>query len=162
MGSLITSSSSAGPIQISKFPEPWYPHNIFLISRWIHMLWVLIRSASLRSFWWVHTTYFLWKNKNYTSVFRMKKAPCLLLRTFSVNMVLQDQITWCHWSIHVLLTIWFQGRYGNSLLPPNTNMKSSCFHLIQIKYCSKQIQRIYVPFRNRSKWTGQQGSHYLF
>ena len=24
MGSLMTSSSSAGPIQISKFPEPWY------------------------------------------------------------------------------------------------------------------------------------------
>ena len=23
MGSLMTSSSSAGPIQISKFPEPW-------------------------------------------------------------------------------------------------------------------------------------------
>ena len=27
-----------------------YPHNIFLISQQIHMLWVLIRSALLRHF----------------------------------------------------------------------------------------------------------------
>ena len=27
-----------------------YPHNIFLISRQIHMLWVLIRSASAKRF----------------------------------------------------------------------------------------------------------------
>ena len=27
-----------------------YPHNIFLISRWKHMLWVLIRSTSVRRF----------------------------------------------------------------------------------------------------------------
>ena len=31
MGSLMTSSSSAGPIQISEFPEPWFRvHNIRL------------------------------------------------------------------------------------------------------------------------------------
>ena len=36
----------------------------FLISPWKHMLWVLIRSASPRHFWWVPTTYvFLWRNK---------------------------------------------------------------------------------------------------
>ena len=28
----------------------WYPDNIFLISLWKHMLWVLIRSASVRHF----------------------------------------------------------------------------------------------------------------
>ena len=28
----------------------WYPHNIFLISPQKHLLWVLIRSASLRHF----------------------------------------------------------------------------------------------------------------
>ena len=41
----------------SGFPEPWYPHNIFFISPWEHMLWELFRSALLRHFWWVHTTY---------------------------------------------------------------------------------------------------------
>ena len=39
-----------------------YPHNIFLLL-YENMLWVLIRSASVRRFWWVPTTYFLWRNK---------------------------------------------------------------------------------------------------
>ena len=31
MGSLMTSSSSAGPIQISKFPEPWSTHIFYVL-----------------------------------------------------------------------------------------------------------------------------------
>ena len=34
-----------------------YQVNIFLISPWKHMLWALIRSASVRHFLWVPTTY---------------------------------------------------------------------------------------------------------
>ena len=36
----------------------------FPISPQKHMLWVLIRRALLRCFWWVPITCFLWRNKN--------------------------------------------------------------------------------------------------
>ena len=38
MGSLMTSSSSAGPIQISKFPEPCVQLNVFLTCVWKQVL----------------------------------------------------------------------------------------------------------------------------
>ena len=64
-----------------------YPHNIFLISRWIHMLWILIRSASPRR--GASNEYpqhmFLLRNKKDISIFRMKKAPYLLLCIFFTN-----------------------------------------------------------------------------
>ena len=52
-----------------------YPHNIFLISRRKHMLWVLIRGASNE----YPQRMFSLRNKKDNSIFRMKKVPYLLL-----------------------------------------------------------------------------------
>ena len=65
MGSLMMSSSSAGPIQISEFPEPWSKHTFFLMQlkcfiqsklliflspTWKYILWLMKEITSLRQF----------------------------------------------------------------------------------------------------------------
>ena len=56
-----------------------YPHNIFLISPQKHMLWYSLEAPQ----WSASNEYpqhmFSWRNKKDISIFRMKKAPYLLL-----------------------------------------------------------------------------------
>ena len=84
-----------------------YPYNIFLISPRKHMLWVLIRSALVFSYFFAKTYVvysleaprrgasneypqhmFSWRNKKDISIFRVKKTPylllCILLRCFGM------------------------------------------------------------------------------
>ena len=46
-----------------KAPFPRKRIDIFLISPWNHMFWILIRSASVRHFYWVSQHTVLWRNK---------------------------------------------------------------------------------------------------
>ena len=61
----IVSFEQLGPdVEPDQMPHsPLYPHNIFLMSLCKPMLWVLIRSALVRHFWWVQHL-FSWSNKN--------------------------------------------------------------------------------------------------
>ena len=50
-------------------PDKWgYPYGMFLNSPQNHILWVLIRSASVR-----HNIYFLLRNKKNMDIFQLKK-----------------------------------------------------------------------------------------
>ena len=64
--------------------------NIFPIFQWKHMLWVLIRSASLRHFWWVPTAYvFMEKFEKIQYILIEKKLPCPELWLIYFNCITQ-------------------------------------------------------------------------
>ena len=83
---LWTTGPCSGSSQISRYEG--YPDNIFLISAQKHMLWVLIRSASLRHFWWVPTKCVLAQKSENICPFALKKMPYLELWASLHNILL--------------------------------------------------------------------------
>ena len=59
-----------------------YPHNIFLISRQIHMLWYSLEAPRLGASNEYPQHMFLLRNKEDISIFRVKKAPYLLVCSY--------------------------------------------------------------------------------
>ena len=51
----------------------FYQDFLFFISPWKHMLWVLIRSASVRHFYWVSQHMFLQRERKISTIFGWKK-----------------------------------------------------------------------------------------
>ena len=94
--------------------------HIFLISAWKHMLWVLIRSASPRCFWWVPTTYVFMqkeeKNINLIpplirsygiiSIDQPVKHPVSSVPVVPVNVIYSSHL-FCKWTLKALI-----GLYG--------------------------------------------------
>ena len=62
-----------------------YQVAIFLISPWKHVLWVFMRSASVRHFWWVPQYMFSWRNKKIINTFRLKKCLIWLIWMYGIN-----------------------------------------------------------------------------
>ena len=62
-----------------------YPHNIFLISPQKHMLWYSLEAPRRGASNEYPQHMFSWRNKKDISIFRMKKAPYLLLCIESVS-----------------------------------------------------------------------------
>ena len=97
MGSLMTSSSSAGPIQISKFPEPWSKLFAKVISR--QQKSPLAGKEMKTSHLWFQVylqcfSLFPWAVSNFYQEI-----------SWIFNFVLSNKIQWSHWRNYV----WFMG-----------------------------------------------------
>ena len=140
-----------------------YPHIIFLISRRKHMLWVLIRSASMyvgeallmsthNIHWGTSNEYpqhmFSSRNKKDISIFRMKKAPYLLLWEHS-TLILENHM------YHILDNIWVEHPHFSFFWTLCTYIvKTFCNHLWNNLSGTDAVSHVVLSAvaRNNSIW----------